>query len=50
MLIMFDMGDKIKNLFKPELLKPAEFLPAGAIPGTSKRLIAVNLIGIGRFV
>jgi len=44
------MGDdKIKDLNK-KLSKPAEFLPAGAIPGTSKRLIAVNLIGIGRFV
>jgi hypothetical protein len=44
------MGDnKIKDL-KEKFSKPAEFLPAGAVPGTSKHLIAVNLIGIGRFV
>jgi hypothetical protein len=50
MLIRFDMGDKRIKELKQKLSKPAEFLPAGAIPGTSKRLIAVNLIGIGRFV
>jgi len=44
------MGDDKIKVLSLKISKPADFMPVGAIPGTSKRLIAVNLIGMGRFV